>query len=271
MGDRVHLDLITKLEAIYGVMLDEGEIGNIHVTTLKLFVTILDLLRPSINAVLNGEWLTKYRNNELMIIYEFTNSVFRGPLALHIEEYFENNDIFTVYVLRQGVYRAIFDYIFAADRYYTPWHLIGICRDEDGESLFKTMIFPSDNITVEVYFEDGSIIYDLDYDEFMGILFEERVIGVPRLHLIIMGIRVLPDSFDKSLNDYLEVTTNITTFRLTYQGEIAQFDNIGFLSGFCTMLSHIHQNATAFFHLNAKLEYIDNDLADYQEVAIKLG
>ena len=259
-------NLLNRLDIVYGIRPGDEKVNEIHITALKLFVMILDLLKPNIEAVLNEAWLTKYRNNELAIIYEFSNSLFRGPLALSIEEYFETKDVFTIIDLREGIYRTIFDYIFddEADN-FTPWDVLLACKDEDGESLFKTVTFPSETITVEVYVIDRWIIYDLDLNQFMGILFSERIMGLFRLK--IMGILVSVDSFRNYLEEYLDIL-GATTFRLTYRNRIAQFDDIGFLSGFLTMLSHIYQNV---IDMGVKLEYLDEDLTDYQEVAIKLG
>lgn len=239
-----------------------------HSTALRLLEYILDSLAPTMEAELTTEWfnaairLLKARRNNLL--NEWLSSQFRNPLRDYIRNRIYPQNHTTVVDLRTKIYRLIVSYILSNNTFLTPWDVINRLSNPDGTSMFKSVTFSARTVPCEfvVYGQHIAAVYDLNLDEFMGIL--ATVLMIENYEVTIYGITSPIASFSPRLTEYEQITNPLYTLETRVQspngGPVTfVFNNLKFLAGFTLPFTWInddhHKYWTNFYEtVNGKQE-----------------
>lgn len=241
------INIVKELKQKFGLGLGFREEINprrYHVTGLKMIEIIFDTIKPIVDAEINKQWLD-YPNKTTRVenLKQWVDKSFLLPLSNEIKSLIETEE-------QNRIYRGIMRYILkVTDRIdtITPWDVINGLTNDRGESLIKLVQFPPKTISVK--FDDIPLpnIYNLDLDQFMGMVLASKLI-VFSTNTTILEITTPIDSFLLRLAHYnenqyyridatygLEVTQQV--FR--HNTEIFKFKSMSFIQGFMIPFSWV--------------------------------
>ncbi|CAH6418223.1 Hypothetical protein HVR_LOCUS90 [uncultured virus] len=229
------------------------------ITDLKLIEMIFNAIKPTVDSELNAEWFRAYieilrgKQQTVKTLEQWVNEKFLPPLSTKINTLVQkgkNNVILNLPVRleqrQQWIYQGIFNYIEKSTKNIetpTPWDIINVLTNENGESLIRLVQFPS-KISVKFVVNNTPIpnVYDVDLDQFMGMtlaLFLLKLSATVNIFEITIPIksfnvklaRYNESEYDKIPGLYaLEATEGL----FVYYTKIFKFDSINFISGFIT-------------------------------------
>ena len=176
---------------------------------------------------------------------------------------------------KEYIYQGILYYINRATglTYVTPWDVINVLTNENGESLIRLIQFPS-TISVKFVVNNTPIpnVYDLDLDQFMGIILALRLMKLPA-STTIFEIATPFESFSGRLYRHNKHERNKVPALYTlevierifkYKTKVFKFDSMNFISGFITPFTWVgvdhHKYWTKFTQFANVNDEIGTDL-----------
>lgn len=259
---------LINMQRTYNV--NPTKLNRFHGTGLKLLELILSNVRNIVEKELTIEWFKiLVTTGDVIDIWTWVNNNFSSPLRESIIKLVERGYDFAFKSLKQGlnrfhgwIYRGIVSYIYDYARInrinsITPWDILNILTNNNKESLIKSLMFPSNNVTVSFSLNGTEIptIYDLNLDQFMGIILiatllskDNRIIRVNIYDITHSAIgflqRLLDYNNEHHQKKYLLTVPQHLVENLT---NIYYFENIDFLSGFMTPFNWINNDYHNFW------------------------
>ncbi|CAH6418222.1 Hypothetical protein HVR_LOCUS89 [uncultured virus] len=293
MVEPVKNEIIQRFETNFGIGGNMIRLIGYHVTALKLIEIIFNTIKPTVDSELDTEWFQTYlqtpygKKPTVKTLEQWINEKFLPPLSAEINSLIERDQ--EHFIMRgltltlsreqrqQQIYRGIFTYIDRnIDDIYgvTPWDIVKVLTNENRQSLIRLVQFPS-TISVKFVVNNTPIlnVYDLDLDQFMGMILALRLVTL-QATITIFEITTNIQSFDERLSQYNEKQYNKipSLYALEVTGEgifdyntnVFKFDNMNFISGFITPFTWVgldhHNYWTKFIQFANRNDETGTDL-----------
>lgn len=247
-----------------------GYDGLFHTSSYKFLDLIFESMRPALEADLSLEWMKKlYGAKGFKSLDQWMSENFLPPLSVGINKLLNEERNYTLIGLenalrqmRNRIYRGIVSYLIDTAQQshillITPWDIVNMLMDDEGQSLIRLIQFSSRNIDVTFTANGTKLpsIYNLSLDQFMGMTLASMFL--PQLTIIvnIFGLETEISSFlgrlasynikyDEERHTYSLVATRGVAIKRLDDGQykIFKFDTIDFISGFVTPFSWIGED-----------------------------
>ena len=246
--------LPTDLHRVFWV--DPIKLEIFDITAARLLELIFLSLRVTVDAELSLEWFKAIAigTTDMVDIWAWINNNFSPPLHDEIVKFVEKEYDYAFKSLKQGlrrykswIYRGIVSYIYNSalrnvqlhgvngtlkEISITPWDLINILTDENGDSLIRAIQFPTK--TVSVSWRINNIIYDVNLDQFMG---------------MILAVYIIND--DTANTRYFNIIRYVTIYEVT----------VPYIEFMPRVLSYLYHNEDEIYSLKIKTNDMDGNIS----------
>jgi hypothetical protein len=252
--------LLLDLQQRYRI--NPARLNRFDPIALKLLDLIFQSLKVTVDQELSLEWFTDLitAKGNMTDIWDWIEEKFMSPLRDQIIKLIEEEYDFAFENLKHGlgryrswIYRGIILYLQKTSYErnigrVTAWDILDMLTNENGESLIKSVSFPSTTILVKFIVGNNVIpeLYDMNLDQFMGVVLASMLINIP-INVEIFGLETPIIIFHERLFKYNDNADKKYTLKLikSLTGtnyDTFNFNNLVFLSGFVTLFSLINQD-----------------------------
>lgn len=222
-------------------------IEHFHPSSLRFIAIIVSSIMLPIRENLDNNPLALMRNFPDVLMEKINQSVakYYGEIDIYSNAIFDG---FLLFINEEATTRRL--------KLITPWDIIGILTDLNGDSIIPLISFPSNSISVQVILNDLNRreIFDLNIDQFMGMVAGAIIIETRGRMNSTFGVSIFDvitdiTSFNDKLDSYYYLDrTQLRPYILIvpkfYQLPAKTFasDNLDFILGFVTIINLAEQD-----------------------------